>query len=111
MADGRGARNWCQNQPGYRGIAQKVISYEYSVDGKRYTSQRYSFGYLAGGITGGGEMYAKLRRELPNRPRVTVFYNPTKPEQSLLVPGASWIHALNFTLSGGVLALMLALIR
>lgn len=91
----------------YRGIAKWDISYDYEVAGQKYTSHRYSFGYLAGGITGGGEVYAKIKRELPQKPRVKVHYNPSSPRESVLVPGATWIHLINFLVAGVFLLLVL----
>ena len=85
---------------GYRGIAMWDISYDYEVAGQEYTGNRYSFGYLAGGIAGGGEVYAKIKRELPQKPSVKVYYNPSNPRESVLVPGATWIHLINFLVAG-----------
>ena len=91
----------------YRGMAKRDFSYDYEVAGQKYTGTRYSFGYLAGGIVGGGEVYAKIKRDLPQRPSVKVFYNPSNPRESLLVPGATWIHLINFLVSGVFLVLVL----
>jgi hypothetical protein len=85
---------------GYRGIAKWDISYDYEVARQKYTSHRYSFGYLAGGIAGGGEVYAKIKRELPQKPSIKVYYNPSNPRESVLVPGATWIHLINFLVAG-----------
>ena len=91
-----------------KGIVKITISYEYLVKGLPYAGDRYSFGYLAGGILGSGEIYSKIERDLPDRPKVKVFYNPTNPAEALLVPGASWCHLIDFSVAGIFLLLGLA---
>jgi hypothetical protein len=86
-----------------RGLAKTDIAYDYEVRGQKYTGNRYSFGYLAGGVIGGSEVSAKIKRELPQKPSVRVYYNPSNPRESVLVPGTTWIHLINFLVGGAFL--------
>ena len=63
------------------------VSYEYSVGGTRYSSDKVSFGEYgdsdpehARGIVG----------RYPAGKTVQVYYNPEKPDVAVLEPGASW---------------------
>jgi hypothetical protein len=87
-----------------------TVEYAYTVQGVRYTGKRYSFGYLRSGIrmmSGSRYAYDKMERDLPDRPRVKVFYNPSRPKQARLMPTPFGMHLINFTYAGIIVVIEL----
>ncbi len=70
------------------------VSYDYTADGKKYTSNRIMFG----GFASGSRSYARgLVEKYAEGKKVTVHYNPEKPELAVLeagVSGSSYIPLL-----------------
>ena len=77
--------------------------YEFAVSGMTYTSQRISFG-----ITGRSSSESEARERLTQYPlnsEVRVFYNPSNPEEAVLVTGTQ--GTMTLVTLGGVLALIM----
>ena len=77
--------------------------YEFAVSGKTYSSQNISFSG-----TGGSRRETVARdglKQYPLNSEVQVFYNPSNPEEAVLVPGTQGTMALVYF--GGVLALIM----
>jgi len=72
------------------------LQYSYSVEGEDYQSQQLGFGYP----TGTGEVLGRteLVRVLANAPSVTVYYDPRRPDVSVLMNGFKLFHALRMLL-------------
>jgi len=62
-----------------------AISYEYSVNGELFFSDKVSFGEMGGAAV---HAYAKTR-DYPKGKRVSVFYNPDNPRIAVLEPGGA----------------------
>jgi hypothetical protein len=65
------------------GKVELSISYDYTVEGERYTGNTYQRGML-----GTREHIQKIVAEHPVGSTVKVYYSPDSPEQSILVPSA-----------------------
>ena len=75
------------------------VRYEYRVKNIRHQSQRIGYGI---GYSDSNEMGIQawlLGRRWKAGKQVSVFFNPAKPDQSVLIPGISWHHVLQ--LAGG----------
>ena len=80
--------------------------YGFAVSGMTYTSQNISFGG-----TGGSRNELDAREGLSQYPlnsQVQVFYNPSNPEEAVLVPGTQGTMAL--IIAGGGLAFIMVVI-
>jgi hypothetical protein len=67
------------------------MEYRYKVDGKEYCSTRVTFTDF---VVKPESSLNKLLQEYIENKNIKVFYNPKKPEKSILVPGMS---VFNFT--------------
>ena len=77
--------------------------YEYIVSGSTYTSENISFGGIAGSRH---EFDAREGlKQYPLNSEVQVFYNPSNPEEAILVPGTQ--GTMKTVIIGGVLALIM----
>ena len=76
------------------------VAYSYSVDGQPYRSSRITFGAI--NKLNAGKTVARY----PKGKRIKVFYNPQKPDQAVLAPGAGATGSLVFIGIGIGLALM-----
>ena len=65
--------------------------YRYQVKGENYTGTRVTF---SDGVNKTGGALKKLQDQYQGKSKIKVFYNPRKPQQSVLVPGLS---IFNFT--------------
>lgn len=65
--------------------------YRYEVGGEVYTGERVTF---SDGVNKRPGAVRKLQQRYAGKERVTVFYNPQKPKEAVLVPGVS---LYNFT--------------
>ena len=63
------------------------ISYSYSVEGSNYTSGTVSFGQYG---SSDSDHAREIVSRYPVNKEVDVFYNPEKPETSVLEPGVTW---------------------
>jgi hypothetical protein len=63
-----------------------VIRYDYTIDGNRYVGDRYQYDKQGWSWTGANKIVA----EYPVGIVVKVYYSPTSPQESVLVPGRSW---------------------
>jgi hypothetical protein len=77
-----------------------AVLYEYQVDGETYRAHSVSY---RGSIYRRGAQ-AALDRYRPGQ-RVTVYYDPARPELAVLEPGASFGGLLRVLVSFGFLAL------
>lgn len=84
------------------------VEYSYQVDGVEYTSKRATFSDM---VVKPMSALNRLLDDFLKTDRITVYYNPKKPADSVLIPGASiW----NFTpmlvgfgfMAGGVFVLL-----
>jgi hypothetical protein len=64
------------------------IRYEYTVDGKRYTDNRYCFGDYSSSDSSRAK---RIVAEHPIGSAVKVYYAPTSPNKSVLVPGTNFM--------------------
>jgi len=62
-----------------------IFRYDYTIEGEKYTGDRYRIGYLGDPHTGQGR---KLVDAHPVGTVVKVYYSPSSPAASVLVPGA-----------------------
>ena len=65
--------------------------YRYQVEGEAYTGERVTF---SDGVNKRSGTLRKLQQCYAGKKSVTVFYNPQRPHESVLVPGVS---LYNFT--------------
>jgi hypothetical protein len=74
-------------QVGRRGSSYRpLIRYNYIVDGNRYVGDRYQYG----GFGLSWQTANKIVAEYPGGIAVKVYYSPSLPQQSVLVPGRNW---------------------
>jgi len=64
-----------------------AIRYDYTIEGEKYTGDRYRIGYL--GVPDRG-WARKIVDAHPVGTVVKVYYSPSSPAASVLVPGANW---------------------
>jgi hypothetical protein len=104
--------SWVETQEHEDDDGSKTIThfprweYEFVVSGMTYTSQNISFGG-----TGGSNRELDAREGLKQyqiNSQVQVFYNPSNPDDAVLVPGTQGTMAL--VIFGGILALIMFLI-
>jgi hypothetical protein len=67
------------------------IRYAYKVFDATYTNDDIGYGRDAP-----DQIVKQLISEHPNGSAITVYYNPTHPGESVVIPGAGWIHWLLF---------------
>lgn len=65
--------------------AEKEIEYEYTVEHKRYTSQRVAFDLFD--KSGGRGLPKSIIERYPPKKKVTVYYDPADPATAILEPG------------------------
>ncbi len=77
-----------------------ILSYEYGVDGRKYTSDRVAYtDIVAGNLRDLNLFLRKYRRGMP----ITVYYSPRNSSKSVLVPGINWADFYVREVSGMVL--------
>ena len=81
---------------------EAIIKYEYTVDGSKYTNDRYSF---FGSDAKGKSHSRRLVDKHPRGKRVKVFYNPQKPRDSVLHRRGESPKSLDQVLMAGGLTL------
>ena len=68
----------------YEGSCQPIVTYEYQVAGKSYTGNKIT-------LTQGSQPFIPLAKKClssyPESTELKVYYNPNKPEDSVLIPG------------------------
>jgi hypothetical protein len=64
------------------------IRYDYTVDGKKHTGERYCFGDYS---SSNSSRARQIVREHPVGAVVKVYYSPDSPEKSVLMPDANWM--------------------
>lgn len=74
------------------------ITYTFKVGGKKFESSRFS---LAEWESGNPVPSKKAVKRFPAKKKITVFYNPTNPEESVIDPGFSFTSGLILLFSGG----------
>lgn len=77
------------------------VTYQYNVDGQAYESDRVFFG---ADNTPEEDAYA-IVAQFPAGSMVTVYYNPDKPKQSVLMPGDE--YAPGFLIIFGVISIVI----
>jgi hypothetical protein len=88
-ADGVVTRSGVETEHGADGpIHRLAIRYEFQVDGKQYGGDRYCYAEMSVNSSA----WKKLAAELPVGTRVTVYYDPDDPSESLLRPGLTGFH-------------------
>ena len=75
------------------------IAYEYEVDGEKYVSTRYTYGFT-------NVDDAELRRWHPIGNTVKVFYDPTNPARAILRPIGDLLSAYGITAFGAAWCLI-----
>jgi len=84
----REPQGWRDGGPdNYAYLYYARLDYEYTVDGNGYRSERIGFG---GDITDSDERIVRAwlaERHLRAGKQIAVFYNPRKPDKSVLIPG------------------------
>ena len=63
------------------------VEYTYEVNGRAYKGNRVQFAMFG---THSGTKARKLRSRYPKGARIQVFYNPRKPQMSVIEPGFRW---------------------
>lgn len=71
------------------------LKYEYTIGGKRHTSDRFCFGDYG---SSGGNRAQIIRSRHPVGTSARIHYNPMKPEESVLQTGSTWFMNLWLTL-------------
>lgn len=71
----------------YSSVRSPRIKYDYEVNGNMYRSKRVSYANVWTNINNDVYEFISL---YPVGSRVTVYYDPVKPSQSVLVPGSHW---------------------
>ena len=90
---------------GRRGSAYSAnIRYDYVVDGKQYTGNRYRFVPIN---TSNSRPAQKTVDEYPIGFVVKVYYSPNMPEKSVLVPGPTW--GVYFLIALGMIVALISL--
>lgn len=86
------------------------VTYEYQVDEAQYTGNRISLN-SANSTTSSINSVLKDIKKYPEGERVTVYYDPEYPGESVLQPGADWVvYLVKFLpLFMGVLGLFIVL--
>ena len=64
-----------------------VIEYQFSVNNKIYKSSNFTFMGTSGLTKKCAEKYINM---YPSGSEVNIFYNPRKPEVSVIIPGVHW---------------------
>ncbi len=62
------------------------VMFEFQLDGQTYSSNNVSFGQYSSSSASDAR---KIVRAYPANSRVTVYYNPDNPDESVLEPGVS----------------------
>jgi len=76
-----------EHSRGRRSSHEGSVRYNYVVDGKQYTGDRYKIGYYGAQVRGQAQ---KIVSAHPVGAVVTVYYSPSSPEKSVLDPGVHW---------------------
>ena len=89
-----------------------IVTYSYTVDGQRFTSQRHSFGRGTTAASGGTRAKAQAVADelFPSLTPIDVYYDPDDPEQAVLSPGLHWstfVPLILAALMGGMTLLAL----
>lgn len=71
------------------------LQYEYSIGGKRYTSDRFCFGDYG---SSDGNRAQIIRSRYPVGTSAQIHFNPIEPEESVLQTGSTWFMNLWLTL-------------
>ena len=77
------------------------VMYTYEVEGNVHSSNRIGYGSVSSSSPGGAQ---RIVNSYPVDSRVTVYYDPSNPEESVLRPGRS-AATYFFPIFGGVFAL------
>ena len=67
--------------PIFHPLRSRQVSFNYVVDGKRYESENVSFGFTF------SENIETIKTIEPNHVFAKVYYNNSKPEEAVLIPG------------------------
>ncbi|TRX56833.1 DUF3592 domain-containing protein [Thalassomonas sp. M1454] len=101
------AKGWAQTQGklissdvgithgGTSGLAAKV-NYQYTVNGKEFKSTQIAYATL-------GSLFAIFKSFYIKADKLTVFYNPIKPEVAVIVPGIRLFHILDICIVIGIM--------
>lgn len=74
------------------------VSYIYQVEGREYDGSRISFG----GTNGGEEEAIRYTQRYPIGKKVSVYYDPSRPERAVLEPGSCTGCEQSLTFLGSV---------
>jgi hypothetical protein len=83
-----------------------AIVYDYSVEGTKYAGKRISFGDYG---SGNPNHARQILNRYPVGKQISVYYNPSKPEDSVLERRLSWTIYLTLIVGAAVSALGLVL--
>jgi len=64
------------------------VNYSYMIENKEYTSNDISMSEVTSSNVSSAE---KICKQYPEGTKVKVFYNPENPDESLLIPGTSFV--------------------
>jgi hypothetical protein len=78
------AKRWSVGEPGVR----PSIVYDYTVDGKEFSSERITFG-MQDDFFSSADFAQKYVDRYPAGSRVQIFYDPSSPANAVLEPGLS----------------------
>jgi|GEM_PF-2876675 len=88
--------NWSAHSGTKANSPASALSYSYVVEGEEYRSGQVGYGYPPDAI----ELIARneLKAVMAQAPEVVVYYDPRKPDVSVLMNGFKVFHALRMLL-------------
>jgi hypothetical protein len=78
---------------------EEQIEYTYKVGAEEYKSHKIAYGSL-------GKIFILLKKFYIDEKNLTVYYNPNKPEKSVLIPGIRLFHFIEIAFIVGILILV-----
>ena len=76
------------------------VYYAFSIDGRTYTGNRYSYGEPTQGSYSSAE---RARRQFPEGDAIKVYYDPDDPRESVLQAGINWSKSVGWMFVGTIL--------
>lgn len=87
VADGQVINRQAKRSRGHQRQYEILVTYEYTVDGRRYTGRRHTFAIASVERVSANSISQALERAgFPVGQKVRVFYNPKDPSKAVLNP-------------------------
>lgn len=88
--DGWRAQDWVRVQAQVDGYDAGDIQYRYAIDGREYHGNRLTVSPLKSDDAIGEELHSRLTEARASRKPITVYFNPDKPEESVVDREWGW---------------------